>query len=159
VVLAAKGGSAEKTDEELADERTKGDVVVTISRKGWYQGMLHHPEWLADLRVPSSTVVDTFDPVADSEPGAGPLQHEGPAGGASAAIFVGQVYRSHNSDFRVLQRSRWRTPTLFTESTGSSSRAWFGRRPLDSVINGAARRQRGLDGGVHECVVDRPDGR
>jgi hypothetical protein len=83
-----RGGSAEKTDEERADERTKGDVVVTISRKGWYQGMLRHPEWLADFRV-RSTVVDPFDPVADSEPGAGPPQHEGLAGGASAAIFVG----------------------------------------------------------------------
>jgi hypothetical protein len=51
--------------------------------------MPRHPEWLADLPVPSSTVVDPFDPVADSEPGAGPPQHEGLAGGASAAIFVG----------------------------------------------------------------------
>jgi hypothetical protein len=40
-----------------------------------------------------------------------------------------------------------------------SSLAWFGRRPIGGAINCAACRQRGLNGGVHERVVDRPDGR
>ncbi len=49
VVLAARGVTSQMTNEELADERIDGDVVVTISRKGWYQGMLRHPEWLPEL--------------------------------------------------------------------------------------------------------------
>ena len=50
------------TNEELADERAAGDVVVTISRKGWYQGMLRHPEW---LRCPGIETIDG-DPGRDA---------------------------------------------------------------------------------------------
>jgi hypothetical protein len=42
---------------------------------------------------------------------------------------------------------------------GPSSLARFGRWPIGGAINCAACRQRGLNGGVHERVVDRPDGR
>ena len=58
VVLAARGASSEMTNEELADERTDGDVVVTITRNGWYQGMLRHPEWLPELLEAAEASVD-----------------------------------------------------------------------------------------------------
>jgi hypothetical protein len=58
VVLAARGASSQMTNEELADERIDGDVVVTISRKGWYQGMLRHPEWLPELLEAVEVSVD-----------------------------------------------------------------------------------------------------
>jgi hypothetical protein len=48
VVLASRGDSAERSNEELADERQAGDVLVTISRAGW-RVMLRHPMWLPDL--------------------------------------------------------------------------------------------------------------
>ncbi|MGB5113101.1 MAG: hypothetical protein WBO08_16395 [Mycobacterium sp.] len=47
-VLAARGGSAERSNEELADQRLEGEVVVTISRAGW-RVMLRNPTWLPDL--------------------------------------------------------------------------------------------------------------
>ena len=58
VVLAARGASSEMTNEELADERADGDVVVTITRNGWYQRMLRHPEWLPELLEAAEVSVD-----------------------------------------------------------------------------------------------------
>jgi len=46
VALTARGVSFQMANEELVDELVDGDVV-TISRKGWYQGMLRHPERVA----------------------------------------------------------------------------------------------------------------
>lgn len=48
VVLASRGDSAERSNEDLADERQQGDVLVTISRNGWKR-MLRNPIWLTDL--------------------------------------------------------------------------------------------------------------
>ncbi|OKH79338.1 hypothetical protein EB75_24950 [Mycobacterium sp. ST-F2] len=48
VVLASRGDSAERSNEELADERQEGEVIVTISRNGW-KSMLRSPAWLAEL--------------------------------------------------------------------------------------------------------------
>lgn len=48
-VLEARGESAEQTDEAIADERNDGDVVVVISRNGWYRRMVRNPQWITEL--------------------------------------------------------------------------------------------------------------
>lgn len=47
-VLSSRGDSAQRSNEELADERLEGDVLVTISRRGW-KCMLRNPIWLRQL--------------------------------------------------------------------------------------------------------------
>lgn len=48
LVLRSRGDSAEKSNEDLANERQEGEVLATISRKGW-KSMLRNPVWLTDL--------------------------------------------------------------------------------------------------------------
>ena len=48
LVLASRGDSADRSNEEVADERLEGDVLATISRRGW-KSMLAHPIWLPEL--------------------------------------------------------------------------------------------------------------
>jgi hypothetical protein len=48
LVLASRGDSAVRSNEEVADERLDGEVVVTISRVGW-KIMLRNSTWLPDL--------------------------------------------------------------------------------------------------------------
>ncbi|MDF0529779.1 hypothetical protein P0W64_09320 [Tsukamurella sp. 8F] len=47
--LDARGGSADMTDEELADERLDGDAVVTITREAWYRVVTWNPAWMVEL--------------------------------------------------------------------------------------------------------------
>lgn len=47
-VLSSRGDSTQRSNEELADERLEGDVLVTISRRGW-NCMLRNPIWLHEL--------------------------------------------------------------------------------------------------------------
>jgi hypothetical protein len=47
-VLASRGDSSARSNEELADERLEGEIVVTISRSGWKR-MVQNVPWLCEL--------------------------------------------------------------------------------------------------------------